>query len=112
MTRIENLPVDNYEISSTEQKILDLLFPNVVVKNDEAESPQDDTEKQEVICCSESTPIWWTIIMDILLLIMGILLFEMKYWSEWFNVSENTLIIIKLLSIIVLIICVKKFLLC
>lgn len=111
MTRIEKLPVDNYEPSENENRITDILFPNLP-------QPQPQPEFQETLpppplktnCCPMMGKNNW--ISDILLLVFCILLFQLPQLDTYLPLSNpNHKFIVKLLMVVIFIICIKKFML-
>lgn len=121
MTLIESLPVDNYNPTDTEIQLANILFPEENETETEIEKPQQQkTEELELSqpqpqpqesCCPLTTR-WWDMIMDILLILFGILLFQSNLWVYIFNeslLSSSKAFWIKLVILILFVILIKKF---
>lgn len=106
MTLIEKLPVDNYKPSEIETQVLNILFPNPPSQS----LLVQECKHEEETCPTISPTI--TLIKDILLLIFCILFFSLPQFDNLIKFENpNYKIAVKLLIVIVLLICVKKFML-
>lgn len=121
MTAIDSLPVDAFELSETEQQLTGFLFPidNIIQPPPTTELDLEKNNNPPIAfpdkCPHAELPTspssFWNILQDVLLLIFCVLLFQMKFWDNLlisFTISNQ--IIIKLTIMILLIICIKKFL--
>lgn len=114
MTAIDSLPVDAFELSETELQLTGFLFPPDSTPQ-QPKTTELDIEKNKPIECphAELPPpsSLWNILQDVLLLVFFVLLFQMNFWDNLlksFTISNQ--IIIKLTIMILVIICIKKFL--
>lgn len=119
MTLIESLPVDNYNPTDTEIQLANILFPEENETEIEKKPLQQKTELEllqsqpqpQESCCPLTTR-WWDMIMDILLILFGILLFQSNLWVYIFNeslLSSSKAFWIKLVILILFVILIKKF---
>jgi cytochrome b subunit of formate dehydrogenase len=109
MTSLDLLPVDNFELSETEKQLAQMLFP----QTEHTSSEEIVINQNDEPCKSHAPKLWWwTLTLDVLLILTGILMFESALWTQFLpnTVSGKLTVFIKLFVIISFIICIKKFL--
>lgn len=128
MTAIDSLPVDVFDLSETEQQLVEILFPSKESASALPPEPdslqlqlqpqlqpqsQSQSQSQPKECeyqCPTATQ-FWSLVQDVLLLLFCILLFQMSFWDSILgSLSQSKQIFVKLSIMIILIICIKKFL--
>lgn len=119
MTAIESLPVDTFELSETERQLMGFLFPSSSeekIGHNTCPSPTTTTalnlEHNHQTCpLDASSSSLWDILQDVLLLVFCILLYQMRFWDHLLqSCSTTNQIVVKTLIMILIIICIKKFL--
>jgi cytochrome b subunit of formate dehydrogenase len=112
MTSLDSLPVDNFDLSDTEKQLAQILFTDADSSQEEIVVVSKDNDDVEPCKGHASKLWWWTLILDILLILTGILMFETALWTQFLpnTIPSRVTVFIKLLVIISFIICIKKFL--